>query len=218
MRESSSASDIRSQCTAHAGASQLTLRAAELDDVAREVARTLDGKAVQKVIQPDDATVLLGLRGGWLLLSADARAGRMHLVDGKPPGTGEAAPSFCMLLRKELTGLPLRDVRVVPGERAAELVFAFEGHERALRLFLYGASAQLQLVGDGRVLGAIGPGKRQAAELPPPRALADAQARRRFRRRIRRPRSRRTTPTSPARRRARRPKRSAAPRTRSSSG
>jgi predicted ribosome quality control (RQC) complex YloA/Tae2 family protein len=147
----------------------LTLRPAELDDAAREIARTLDGKAVQKIVQPDDATVMLGLRGGWLLLSADARAGRMHLVDGKPPGTGEAAPSFCMLLRKELTGLPLRDVRAVPGERAAELLFAFEDRARTLRLLLYGASAQLQLVADGRVLAAIGPGRKQHAELPPPR-------------------------------------------------
>jgi predicted ribosome quality control (RQC) complex YloA/Tae2 family protein len=156
----------------------LTLRAAELEDVAREIARTLDGRAVQKIVQPDDATVMLSLRGGWLLLSADARAGRMHLVD-KPPGTGEAAPPFCMLLRKELTGLPLTGVRAIAGERAAELTFAFEGHERALRLLLYGASAQLQLVGDGgRVLAAIGPGKRHPAELPPPRAQADAATRR----------------------------------------
>ncbi|MGZ3442874.1 MAG: Rqc2 family fibronectin-binding protein [Polyangia bacterium] len=157
----------------------MTLRAAELDDVAREIARTLVGRPVQKVVQPDDATVMLSLRGGWLLLSADARAGRMHLVD-KPPGTGEAAPPFCMLLRKELTGLPLSSVRAVAGERAVELVFAYEDHVRALRLFLYGAGAQLQLVGDGRVLGAIGPGKRHVAELPPPRALSATAATRRF--------------------------------------
>lgn len=145
----------------------MTLRAAELDDVAREIARTLDGRSVQKIIQPDDVTILLGLRGGWILLSADARVGRMHLLDGKPPGTGEAAPSFCMLLRKELMGLPLVAVAAVAGERAVELKFA---DERALRLFLFGPSAQLQLLADGRVLGAIGPGRRVAAELPPPRA------------------------------------------------
>ncbi|MCU1283379.1 MAG: Fibronectin/fibrinogen-binding protein [bacterium] len=154
----------------------MTLRAAELDDVARQIARTLVGRPVQKVVQPDDATVLLSLRGEWLLLSADARAGRLHLAD-KPPGTGEAAPPFCMLLRKELTGLPLSSLRVVAGERAVELVFALPDHVRALRLFLYGASAQLQLVADGRVLAAIGPGKRQLAELPPPR---EAAASRRF--------------------------------------
>jgi len=155
----------------------LTLRPSELDDVATEIARTLDGRVVQKVVQPDEVTVLLSLRGGWLCLSADARAGRMHLAD-KPPGTGEAAPPFCMLLRKELVGLPLVSVRAIAGERACELVFARGGDERALRLFLYGASAQLQLVGDGRVLGAIGPGRRHLAELPPPRE--DPKAERRF--------------------------------------
>jgi predicted ribosome quality control (RQC) complex YloA/Tae2 family protein len=44
-----------------------------------------------------------------------------------------------------------------------------------LRLFLYGASAQLQLVAAGRVLGAVGPGKRQVAELPPPRASSTSR-------------------------------------------
>jgi predicted ribosome quality control (RQC) complex YloA/Tae2 family protein len=155
----------------------LTLRPAELDDVAKEIARTLDGRVVQKIVQPDDVTVMLSLRGGWLLLSAHARAGRMHLVD-KPPGTGEAAPAFCMLLRKELVGLPLVSVRAIAGERACELLFRRDGDERALRLLMYGASAQLQLVGDGRVLGAIGPGKRHLAELPPPRE--DARGERRF--------------------------------------
>jgi predicted ribosome quality control (RQC) complex YloA/Tae2 family protein len=163
----------------------LTLAATELDDVAHEIGRLLDGRSVQKVIQPDDTTVLLGLRGGWLLVSADPRAGRMHLVDGKPPGTGEAAPAFCMLLRKELTGLPLQSVTAVAGERAAELVFAFQDHVRRLRLFLYGASAQLQLVDGERVIAHIGPGKRVHAELPPPRPQAgpdgpDVKAQRRF--------------------------------------
>jgi predicted ribosome quality control (RQC) complex YloA/Tae2 family protein len=161
---------------------------------------------LQKVIQLDDATVVLGLRGGWLLLSADARAGRMHLVDGKPPGTGEAAPAFCMLLRKELVGLPLSQVVTVPGERAVELTFARDGDVRALRLFLYGAGSQLQLldyrrrpaseepgvdyrrrpaseepgVGDGRVLGTIGPARRPIAELPPPREAPQREVPRRF--------------------------------------
>jgi predicted ribosome quality control (RQC) complex YloA/Tae2 family protein len=149
----------------------LTLRPVEIADVAREIGRALAGRVVQKVVQPDEATVLLGLRGGWLLVSADARAGRLHLIEGKPPGTGEAAPAFCMLLRKELIGLALTEVAAVPGERAAELRFAREGESRRLRLFLFGPSAQLQLVGDEeRILAAIGPGKKLQAALPPPRA------------------------------------------------
>jgi predicted ribosome quality control (RQC) complex YloA/Tae2 family protein len=151
----------------------LTLRAGELDDVAKEIGRTLVGRVLQKVIAPDD-DVYLGFSRGWLLLSTNARAGRMHLVDKKPPGTGEAASSYCMLLRKELVGARLEAVRVVAGERAAELVFS-DG--RALRLFLYGASAQLQLVADGRVLGVSGPGRRHPAELPPPRPQAPRESR-----------------------------------------
>lgn len=177
-RSSSVSNAIDWQCTACLGSSQLTLAAAELDDVARGIGRILDGRPVQKIVQPDDTTVMLGLRGGWLLVSADARAGRMHLVDGKPPGTGEAAPAFCMLLRKELMGLPLQSVSAVPGERAAELVFAFQDHVRRLRLFLYGASAQLQLVDGSRVIAHIGPGKRVHAELPPRRENPDTKERR----------------------------------------
>jgi predicted ribosome quality control (RQC) complex YloA/Tae2 family protein len=145
----------------------MTLSAGELTDVARQIARTLDGRTLQKVFQPDEITVVLGFARGWMLLAADARLGRMHLLEGKPPGTGEAAPAFCMLLRKELVGLPLVRVTVPQGERAAELLFARHQDERRLQLFLYGGSARLQLVGDGKVLGAIGPGKR-ALELPPP--------------------------------------------------
>ena len=41
----------------------MTLRAAELDDVAREIGRMLDGRPgamiVQRVVQPDDVTVML---------------------------------------------------------------------------------------------------------------------------------------------------------------
>lgn len=155
----------------------MTLRPAELDDVARELARTLEGRTVQKIVQPDDTTVLLGLRGGWMLISADARQGRIHLIEGKPPGTGEAAPAFCMLLRKELVGLQLARVTAVAGERACELIFSRDGASRALRLYLYGPSAQLQLVADGRVLASIGPGKRTIDALPPPR---EAPASRRF--------------------------------------
>jgi predicted ribosome quality control (RQC) complex YloA/Tae2 family protein len=152
----------------------LTLKPAELGDVAREIEQVLGGRAVQKVVQPDDVTVVLGLRGGWMLLAADARSGRMHLTDGKPAGTGEAAPAFCMLLRKELIGLPLAGIATVPGERAAELTFAFADRVRRLRLFLYGASAQLQLVEEGgRILGAVGPGRKHETALPPPRPPSD---------------------------------------------
>src|SRR5260370_31282601 len=124
---------------------------------------------LQKVVEPGDVARVLGFYRGWMLLAADAQLGRMHLLDGKPPGTGEAAPAFCMLLRKELVGLPLVRVTTPTGERAVELLFAREKDERRLQLFLYGGSSRLQLSADGgRVLGAIGPGNRPPELAPPP--------------------------------------------------
>jgi predicted ribosome quality control (RQC) complex YloA/Tae2 family protein len=150
----------------------LTLRARELADVCGEIAHIAVGAPVQKVVQLDAVTVLLGLRSTWLLLSADARRGRMHLVAERPPGTGEAAPPFCMLLRKELVGARLVACAAVAGERAAELAFRRGESVRRLRLFLFGKAAQLVLVDESeRTVGAIGPARRTRGELPSPREL-----------------------------------------------
>jgi predicted ribosome quality control (RQC) complex YloA/Tae2 family protein len=152
----------------------VTLKADELGDVAREIAGALVGRTLQKVVQPDERTIVLGFNRGWMLVAADAQLGRMQLLpDGKPPGTGEAAPPFCMLLRKELAGMQLARVDCPTGERACELGFAHGEDRRKLQLFLYGGSSRLQLVAPAeegeRILGAIGPGKRPL-EMPPPRA------------------------------------------------
>ncbi|MFI5289338.1 MAG: hypothetical protein ACHQ17_06805, partial [Polyangia bacterium] len=86
----------------------MTLTPRELHDVCDEIERFVaerPGAAiVQKVVEPDGASLLVGLKGGWLYLSADARLGRLHLLDEKPPGSGAEAPAFCMLVRKELIG------------------------------------------------------------------------------------------------------------------
>jgi predicted ribosome quality control (RQC) complex YloA/Tae2 family protein len=148
----------------------VSLSASELALVCGEIERALVGKTVQKVVQPDRSTVLVGLSRGWLLLSCDAQLGRAHLTS-KPAGTGDSPPAFCMLLRKELVGARLTTCRAVDGERACELVFG-HGHddgERRLRLFLFGRASQLQLVGDGRVLGHIGPARSVHETLPPAR-------------------------------------------------
>lgn len=154
----------------------MSLSAAELAAVCVEIERTLAGRSLQKVVQPDRSTVLLGFSKGWLLVSCDAQSGRLHLTS-KPAGTGDAPPAFCMLLRKQLVGDHLRSVAAVPGERACELAFGDGDGERRLRLFLFGKASQLQLVGsDGRVLGHIGPAKELHAALPPPRAAAPTES------------------------------------------
>ncbi|HZS40113.1 MAG TPA: NFACT RNA binding domain-containing protein [Polyangia bacterium] len=150
----------------------MTLRARELSSVCEEISRVLVGRPVQKIVQPDRATVMLGMQRSWLVASADARLGRLHL-DEKPAGTGEAAPPFCMQLRKELTGARLVSCAAVEGERAAELLFERAGERRKLWLILFGRAAQLELVDErGAILGAIGPAREPYASLPEPRAIA----------------------------------------------
>jgi predicted ribosome quality control (RQC) complex YloA/Tae2 family protein len=154
----------------------MTLRAAELAAVCREIEGALVGLPVHKVVQPDDETILLQLRGRWLLLCVSARGGRLHLAfqaGDRPSGSGEAAPAFCMLLRKHLVGSRLVSVEPVEGERACELVLASADDHPRLRLFLFGPAAQLQLLargedGEPRVLGAIGPARRVYEALPAP--------------------------------------------------
>ena len=159
------------------------MRAAELAVICREIAASLVGAPVQKVIQPERFTVLLGFgpggqrKSGWLLLGADPRIARLHLLDAKPEGTGEAAPAFCMQLRKELMGARLVSATAVPGERAAELLFRRGQETRRLWLFLFGRSAQLVLASDSGPLGAMGPARQIRNSLPPARDNPDEEIR-----------------------------------------
>lgn len=150
----------------------MTLRADELAALCREASTALVGLPVHKVVQPDDETVLLQLRGRWLLLSCGARTGRLHLVSEKAAGTGEAAPAFCMLLRKHLMNARLESIEAVEGERACELTFLTTDDTPRLRLFLFGTAGQLQLVArddsEPRVLASVGPARRVHETLPPP--------------------------------------------------
>jgi predicted ribosome quality control (RQC) complex YloA/Tae2 family protein len=156
----------------------MTLAARELSDVCAEVNALGRNRPVQKVIQPDRYTVLLGLKARWLLISCDAKTGRLHFVDDKPPGTGEAAPSFCMLLRKHLVGARLDACEAVPGERACELRFIRGDDHTVLRLYLYGRAAQLVFHdATGRALAAIGPARSTHNALPEPRPLDDKPSR-----------------------------------------
>lgn len=157
----------------------MTLRPLEIMVVSEEISATLHGKAVQKIVQPDARTLLLGFAPAWLLLSVATRFGRLHLLEDKPPGTGATPPAFCMLARKHLMGARLRLLEPVPGERAVSLEFSRtsgpgsspgspEEHHRLL-VFFYGAGGRIALVdADGRELGALG-SAHGPRELPPPR-------------------------------------------------
>ena len=147
----------------------MTLRPSELRKVADEIARELTGRPVQKVVQPDERTVLLGFPRRWLLLTVSPRFGRMHLLDEKPPGTGDAAPAFCMLLRKHLVGARLEAVTSVEGERAAELTFEHDGERHRLLALFFGTGGRILLLdGGGALLGFAG-SRLGPVELPSPR-------------------------------------------------
>jgi predicted ribosome quality control (RQC) complex YloA/Tae2 family protein len=157
----------------------MTLRPLEIMVVSEEISATLRGKAVQKIVQPDARTLLLGFAPAWLLLSVDTRFGRLHLLGGKPPGTGAIPPAFCMLARKYLIGARLRSLQAVPGERAVSLEFSRTSGPEAppgipeelhrLLVFFYGAGGRIALVdAGGRELGALG-STHGPRELPPPR-------------------------------------------------
>jgi predicted ribosome quality control (RQC) complex YloA/Tae2 family protein len=149
----------------------MSLSAYELTQIIAELSPVLIRDRVQKVVQVGRDTVILGLRGTFVLLSAHPRFGRIHLTQ-KPAGSGEAAPAFCMLLRKELMNARVGALSSVPGERVAEIHFERVQAKRTLRLFIYGRAAQLQLLDEeGKILGAIGPARRAHVGLPAPREM-----------------------------------------------
>lgn len=98
----------------------MALDAATLALVAGELKAQLLDARIDKIHQPTRDEVLLHLRsrtGGFrLLLSARLGSARVCLTDEsyENPAT---PPSFCMLLRKHLTGGRLMDVRPLPGDR-----------------------------------------------------------------------------------------------------
>lgn len=98
----------------------MALDAATLALVAGELKEQLLGARIDKVHQPTRDEVLLHLRsrtrGFRLLLSARLGSARVCLTDEsyENPAT---PPSFCMLLRKHLTGGQVVDVRPLPGDR-----------------------------------------------------------------------------------------------------
>ena len=78
--------------------------------VVHQLVRELDGllrnARLQRIQQPDQNTVYLGLRqpgiSYWLVLCADTSEPRVHLTDADVPQNPLMAHNFCMVLRKHL--------------------------------------------------------------------------------------------------------------------
>nr|AHF25187.1 fibronectin-binding A domain-containing protein [uncultured bacterium Contig87] len=93
---------------------------------ARELDRTLRGGRVDRIAQPERDTVVMVIRAGSanhkLLLCASPNNARLHLTTGSFSNPLEP-PSLCMLLRKQLTGARVEEIRQVGGDRIVYLDF-----------------------------------------------------------------------------------------------
>ena len=130
---------------------------------ARELNRTLQGGRVDKITQPERDAVILVIRAGnenhRLLLCASPNNARCHLTKGSFSNPLEP-PALCMLMRKQLTGARVTEIRQVEGDRVihVDLDAVNEMGDHVLRrlvLEIMGRHSNLMLLDEsGRVLEA----------------------------------------------------------------
>ena len=87
---------------------------------ARELNKMLTGGRIDKITQPERDAVVLVIRAGGvnhrLLLCASPNNARCHLTMGSFSNPLEP-PALCMLMRKQLTGARITEIRQVGGDR-----------------------------------------------------------------------------------------------------
>ena len=136
----------------------MPLDAVCLTGVVRELENNIVGLRIEKIQQPSRDQVVLTLRGNQkLLLCAGANAPRIHLtrISRENPA---AAPMFCMLLRKHLTGGRITAITQPALERVVMLNVDIldemgEPGKRTIVLECMGRRSNLILLdGDGRII------------------------------------------------------------------
>ncbi len=130
---------------------------------ARELNRILQGGRVDKITQPERDAVVLVIRAGSenhrLLLCASPNNARCHLTKAAFSNPLEP-PALCMLMRKQLTGARVTEIRQVDGDRVVhvDLDAINEMGDHVLRrlvLEIMGRHSNLMLLDEnGRVLEA----------------------------------------------------------------
>ncbi len=94
--------------------------------VARELKEKLVGGRVDKLTQPEKDEIILTIRNQgenrMLLVTANAGSARLHLTNEKKANPLEP-PTFCMLMRKLLTGSRVTDVKQIQGDRIVQIDF-----------------------------------------------------------------------------------------------
>lgn len=127
--------------------------------VADELAATLTGGRIQRVIQPSGNSIALAIyaRGmqRWLVLSADPRFARVNLSSDRLAKAFATPSPFVMLLRKHLDGARLDDIAQVRGERV--LVMRCVAGDASVEVVAeaMGKHSNVILVGNGKILGAL---------------------------------------------------------------
>ena len=131
---------------------------------ARELNETLRGGRVDRITQPERDTVVLVIRAGGanhrLLLCASPNNARCHLTMGSFSNPLEP-PAMCMLMRKQLAGARLTEVRQVDGDRVIHVDFdaVNELGDHVLRrlvLEIMGRHSNLLLLDEnGKILEAV---------------------------------------------------------------
>ena len=130
---------------------------------ARELNETLRGGRIDRITQPERDTVVLVIRAGGanhrLLLCASPNNARFHLTAGSWSNPLEP-PALCMLMRKQLTGARITEIRQVDGDRIlhvdTDAVNEMGDHAlRRLVLEIMGRHSNLLLLDEnGRILEA----------------------------------------------------------------
>ena len=130
---------------------------------ARELDRTLKGGRVDRITQPERDAVVLVIRAGGenhrLLLCASPNNARCHLTSAGFSNPLEP-PALCMLMRKQLAGARVAEIRQRDGDRILEVdldaVNEMGDHVlRRLVLEMMGRHSNLMMLdGEGRILEA----------------------------------------------------------------
>ena len=141
----------------------MALDAATLALTARELKAALTEAKIAKIFEPTRDELVLTLRTRTdtysLLLSARSGSARVCLTEESFENP-ETPPSFCMLMRKHLTGGKLLDVRMEPGDRIVYFEFQCTNEmgdlvRNILCAELMGRYSNLVLVQNGKIIDAL---------------------------------------------------------------
>lgn len=130
--------------------------------IAEELNERLRGGKISKIVQydRDSLTFIIYTAKGTVKLDIClcARACRISLTDGDRP-VPQAAPAFCMLLRKHLSNAEITSVSQLPFERVVMLDFDCTSEFERLKMRLYvelmGKYSNAVLTKDGIICGAL---------------------------------------------------------------